>query len=140
MAKKKTRGVFWRREGDSFIPTFTYQGESLDGVPRPFPQFVEGERKGALLHFMDIISERLFGTPTTLIEETEDGEGLVARPNPDFTELPFMRPDESKAMGWVMNNGNPDIMGMFGDIWGEQKVPEGMEPEEIPEGAVVIED
>lgn len=111
MAKRKCGpGVTWAKSKDGFVPHYRWRGKDILGPERPWPRFLEGERMTVARYFLCLICEDLFGeAPLTYLGE--DMTDFV--PNEDFDSLPFMVEDPDSPAKWRMNDGNPDVMGIF---------------------------
>ena len=115
MAKQKRKqGSGWQKTEDGqFIPHFRWKGFSVAGAPRPHPQFLEGERLTVTRYLMCLIAEEIFGEAPLDFEIGDDGEFKNFTRNEKFDNLPFMVEAPDTKLGWVMSDGNPDVMGLF---------------------------
>lgn len=111
-------GVSWARSAGGFIPHYRFRGMHAMGPERPFPQFLLGERMTVARYFLCLTCETLFGVSPLTFDVGENGQDYTNfRPNSEWEKLPYMvenpdYPDKSK-FEWVMNDGNPDVLGMF---------------------------
>lgn len=114
--KKRTNrpGVSWARSANGFIPHYRFRGMHALGPERPFPQYLKGERMLMARYFMCLVCEALFNHTPLTFEVGNNGQDFSKpRLNEDFNELPFMEEDPESPTGWRMNDGNPDVLGMF---------------------------
>ena len=65
-------------------------------------------------YFLCLICESLFGEAPLVYDLGPNGQDMTNfRGNAAFNELPYMIEKPESAHKWVMNDGNPDVLGMF---------------------------
>ena len=114
MAKRKLLPVYWGKSANGFVPHYRFRGMHALGPERPWPQFLEGERMTVARYFLCLICETMFGEAPLKFTISENGQDFT-KPvsNPEWDELPFMVERPESEFKWVMNDGNPDVLGMF---------------------------
>ncbi len=115
--RKRSDVVAWVTRDDGYVPVISWRGFACEGTPRPFPQFLEGERLSISQYLMCLAAEEVFGEAPLTFDTTDEGISSLRR-NEAFDELPFLRPDPEAKTGWSMSDGNPDLFGL-GDILGD---------------------
>lgn len=106
-------GVKWEQKGSGFAPTFKIKNvPPIFGAERPYPRFLEGEYMGVARYLMCKVCEQLFGAAPLIFPHEDEGDLITSQENPAFDGLPFMV-EADNHLGWIMNDGNPDVLGMF---------------------------
>jgi hypothetical protein len=116
--KKAYPPVSWARSANGFIPHYRFRGMHALGPERPWPQMLQGEQMTVARYFLCLICETLYGVAPLKFDMSENGQDFTnPAPNPEWDELPYMieNPEypHNSACQWVMNDGNPDVLGMF---------------------------
>ena len=111
---------YWVDVGaQGFVPKFCFFGLSLEGSPRPYRRFLEGERESVARYFMCLAAEAVFGESPLLPVESQD-KGLAFEENPAWTNAPVLI--ETEQGEFKMSDGSSVFDITF-------PVPKSAEPE-----------
>lgn len=116
--KRKYPPVSWARSANGFVPHYRFRGMHALGPERPWPQFLQGERMTVARYFLCLVCETVFGVAPLTFTVNDNGQDFTNPvSNPEWDELPYMienprYPAESDNQ-WIMNDGNPDVLGLF---------------------------
>lgn len=108
----KQNGVTWVKTDGGYAPHYRFRGMHTLGPDRPYPRYLEGERMTVARYILCLVCETLFDEAPLNFRPVGHGFEYVG-PNDDWDKLPYMVEDPNRKLGWKMNDGNPDVMGIF---------------------------